>query len=215
MKNAVICFTRVPKPGKTKTRLMPYLSGEQCAQLHWAFLRDLSNIYASLEADLLVAHTPDPDWAQLKTVFPNAFFFPQEGEDLGVKMNHALNLALSMGYEKCILTGSDLPRMTPEHLLSGFEALEQADVTLGPTSDGGYYLVGVKEESPFLFENQIYGCGNVFENTVAAVKAADKSFCPALCCDDVDTPEDLSKLLKMLNPESHTAAYLRKLGEKS
>ena len=214
MKNAVICFTRVPKPGQTKTRLMPYLSGEQCAELHWAFLQDLGTIYATLNADLLVAHTPDSDWAQLKTVFPNAFFFPQEGEDLGAKMNHALNLVLSMGYEKCILTGSDLPRMTLEHLLSGFEALEQADVTLGPTSDGGYYLVGVKEESPFLFKNQTYGCGNVFENTVAAVKAADKSFCPALCCDDVDTPEDLNKLLKMLNPESHTAAYLRKLGEK-
>ena len=214
MKQAVICFTRVPRPGQTKTRLMPYLSGDQCAELHWAFLRDLSNIYASLGADLLVAHTPDPDWDALKAVFPTARFFPQEGQDLGAKMNHALNLALSMGYDKCILTGSDLPLMTAEHLQSGFEALYQADVTLGPTSDGGYYLVGVKEESPFLFENQTYGYGNVFDNTVAAVHTAGKSFCPALPCDDVDTPEDLKNLLKALNTESHTAAYLRNLGEK-
>ena len=214
MKNAVICFTRVPKAGQTKTRLMPFLSGEECADLHWAFLRDLSNIYASLDADLLVAHTPDPDWENLKTVFPTAFFFPQEGADLGAKMNHALNLALSTGYKKCILTGSDLPLMTAEHLQSGFEALYQADVTLGPASDGGYYLVGVKEESPFLFENQTYGYGNVFDNTVAAVHTAGKSFCPALPCDDVDTPEDLKNLLKALNTESHTAAYLRNLGEK-
>ena len=214
MKNAVICFTRVPKAGQTKTRLMPFLSGEECADLHWAFLRDLSNIYASLDADLLVAHTPDPDWENLKTIFPTAFFFPQEGADLGVKMNHALNLALSTGYKKCILTGSDLPLMTAAHLQSGFEALYQADVTLGPTSDGGYYLVGVKEESPFLFENQTYGYGNVFDNTVAAVHTAGKSFCPALPCDDVDTPEDLKNLLKALNAESHTAAYLRNLGEK-
>ena len=213
MKQAVICFTRVPRPGQTKTRLMPYLSGDQCAELHWAFLRDLSNIYASLDADLLVAHTPDPDWDALKAVFPTARFFPQEGQDLGAKMNHALNLALSMGYDKCILTGSDLPLITKDHLMHGFEALNQADVTLGPTSDGGYYLVGVKEASPFLFENQTYGYGNVFENTVAAAKAAGKSFCPALCCDDVDTPEDLRKLLKTLNPQSHTAAYLRSLGE--
>ena len=213
MKNAVICFTRVPKPGQTKTRLMPYLTGDQCAQLHWAFLRDLSNIYASLDADLLVAHTPDPDWEDLKNVFPDAFFFPQEGNGLGEKMNHALNLALSMGYEKCVLTGSDLPLMTKTHLLSGFEALEKADVTLGPTSDEGYYLVGVKEESPFLFEKQTYGYGNVFENTLAAVHAAGKSFCPALPCDDVDTPEDLKNLLKTLDPTSHTAAYLRSLGE--
>ena len=214
MKNAVICFTRVPKPGQTKTRLMPYLTGEQCADLHWAFLRDLSNIYTSLDTDLLVAHTPDPDWEMLKAIFPTAHFFPQEGADLGAKMNHALNLALSMGYEKCILTGSDLPLMTGNHLKSGFDALDQADVTLGPTSDGGYYLVGVKEESPFLFEKQTYGYGNVFENTLAAVRTVGKSFCPALPCDDVDTPEDLKNLLNTLDPGSHTAAYLQSLGEK-
>ena len=214
MKNAVICFTRVPKPGRTKTRLMPCLTGAQCAGLHWAFLRDLRCIYGSLDADLLVAHTPDPDWEELKSVFPNAFFFPQEGAGLGAKMNHALNLALSMGYGSCILTGSDLPLMTGTHLKSGFDALAKADVTLGPTSDGGYYLVGVKEESPFLFEKQTYGCGSVFENTLAAVRSANKSFCPALPCDDVDTPEDLRNLLKILDPQSHTAAYLRSLGEK-
>ena len=212
MKHAVICFTRVPKAGKTKTRLMPRLSGEQCAQLHWAFLRDLSRIYDALDADLLVAHTPYPDWEDLKEVFPHAVFFPQEGDGLGEKMNHALNLALSMGYDKCVLTGSDLPLMTKDHLQSGFDALEQADVTLGPTSDDGYYLVGVKAESPFLFENQTYGCGSVYENTLAAVHAAGKSFCPSLPCDDVDTPEDLQALV--LDPNSHTAAYLRTLEER-
>lgn len=213
MKQAIICFTRVPRPGQTKTRLMPRLSGDQCAGLHWAFLRDLREIYASLDADLLVAHTPDPDWEALKEIFPGALFFPQEGQDLGAKMNHALNFALSMGYEKCILTGSDLPLMTKAHLLSGFEALEQADVTLGPTSDGGYYLVGVKEKSPFLFEHQTYGYGNVLKNTIVAIHAAGKTYCPALCCDDVDTPEDLQKLRNTLDPESHTAACLRSLGE--
>ena len=214
MKQAIICFTRVPKAGQTKTRLTPYLSGEQCAQLHWAFLWDLADIYSAMDADLLVAHTPDPDWEALKAIFPDARFFPQEGNDLGAKMNHALNLALSMGYEKCILTGSDLPLMTKDHLSSGFDALDKADVTLGPTSDGGYYLVGIKEERPFLFKNQAYGYGNVFENTVAAVHAAGKTFCPAMSCNDVDTPEDLHNLLKTLNPESHTAAYLQSLGEK-
>ena len=213
MKKAMICFTRVPRPGTTKTRLMPYLSGEQCAELHWAFLRDLARTYGSVDADLLVAHTPDPNWEDLKSIFPHARFFPQEGAGLGAKMNHALNKALSLGYEACILTGSDLPLMTAAHLERGFEALEQADVTLGPTSDGGYYLAGIKAESPFLFENQTYGSGSVYENACSAVKAAGRSFCPALRCDDVDTPEDLGRLLTALDPQSHTAAYLRTLKE--
>ena len=213
MKNAVICFTRVPKPGKTKTRLMPYLTGEQCAKLHWAFLGDLAEIYGTMDADLFVAHTDDPDWESQKSVFPNARFFPQKGSGLGEKMNHALNNVLALGYEKVVLTGSDLPLMTAEHLRSGFEALEQADVALGPTADGGYYLVGVKEPSPFLFENQTYGYGSVFENTAAAAHAAGKSVGKALPCDDVDTPDDLRKLLQIICPDSHTARYLASLGE--
>ena len=212
MKNAVICFTRVPRPGKTKTRLMPRLTGDQCAALHWAFLRDLSEIYQELDADLFVAHTPDPDWEHLKAVFPAARFFPQVGDGLGAKMDNALNAVLTLGYEKVVLTGSDLPLMTAAHLRSGFDALENADIALGPTADGGYYLVGVKSHSPFLFENQTYGCGSVFDNTAAAARAAGKTVAPASPCDDVDTPEDLRKL-RDLPPDSHTARYLSEIGE--
>lgn len=213
MKNAVICFTRVPKPGKTKTRLMPCLTGVQCAGLHWAFLKDLAAIYTQADADLFVAYADDPDWESLKSVFPNARFFPQEGKDLGGKMNHALNAVLALGYEKVVLTGSDLPLMGTAHLQSGFHALENADIALGPTADGGYYLVGTTAPSPFLFENQTYGRGSVFENTAAAAAAAGKTVAAAMPCDDVDTPEDLRKLVRAISPDSHTARYLRSLGE--
>ena len=211
MKNAIICFTRVPKAGQTKTRLMALLSGEQCAQLHWAFLRDLSNIYKNLDADLFVFHTPDPEWEALKAVFPMARnFYPQLGDGLGEKMNNALNTVLALGYDAAVLTGADLPAMTASHIKSGFHGLLHADVTLGPTSDGGYYLVGVKAPAPYLFRNQTYGGGSVFDNTRSAATAAGKSFCPALPCDDVDTPEDLRSL--RLSPDSHTARYLRQIG---
>ena len=83
MKNALICFTRVPRPGLTKTRLLPILTPEQCAGLHWAFLRDLAQVYRVVDAHLFVAYTADENWEALKPVFPTARdFFPQEGEDL-------------------------------------------------------------------------------------------------------------------------------------
>ena len=211
MKKAIICFTRVPRAGLTKTRLMGLLTGNQCAELHWAFLRDLAGVYEILEAEFFVFHTPDPDWEQLKDVFPMAkAFYPQTGDGLGEKMNNSLNTVLALGYDAVVLTGADLPAMTMAHLRSGFDALERADVTLGPTSDGGYYLVGVKAPVPYLFENQTYGSGSVFDNAISAVAAAGRSFCPALPCDDVDTPEDLRSL--RLSPASHTARYLCKIG---
>ena len=211
MKKAIICFTRVPRPGQTKTRLMGLLTGAQCAQLHWAFLRDLAMIYETLDIDLFVFHTPDPEWEALKPVFPMAKgFYPQTGDGLGEKMNNALNSILTLGYDAVVLTGADLPAMTAAHVQSGFDALSRADLTLGPTSDGGYYLVGAKSPAPFLFENQTYGGGSVFERTMAAAVAAGRTVAPAIACDDVDTPEDLRALKPA--PDSATAAYLDKIG---
>ena len=213
MSNAVICCTRVPKPGQTKTRLLPVLTGQQCAELHTAFLKDLSNVYAQVEADLFVAYTADPAWEVLKEIFSGARgFFPQEGGDLGEKMHHAISRVLEQGYEKVVLTGADLPLMTADHLRSGFAALSRADVAIGPTSDGGYYLVGMKQPHKAVFENQQYGGATVLENTLAAAKNAGLAVALATECDDVDTPEDLKLLMTRLSPDTATARYLQQEG---
>lgn len=212
MKKAIICFTRVPKPGVTKTRLMPILTGEQCAKLHTAFLKDLASVYKNVAADLFVAYTADPEWESLKEIFSSAKdFFPQRGADLGEKMYRAIGHVLQLGYQSVILTGADLPLMTKTHLESGFAALEGADVTFGPTSDGGYYLVGMKQPHTVIFEKQQYGGATVLENTVGAAKAAGLTVSFAKTCDDVDTPEDLRNLTKHLSPETATYQYLMQL----
>ena len=173
MRRAVICFTRVPRPGVTKTRLLPVLSPKQCAALHTAFLKDLASVYRELDAALFVAYAPDPDWALLKDIFPMASaLFPQTGESLGERMDAAMRRVLSLGFERVILTGTDLPMMGRKHLESGFYALDLSDVVLGPTPDGGYYLVGAKAPCTAVFEDQQYGGGNVYENTVRAAEKA-------------------------------------------
>ena len=212
MKRAVICFTRVPKPGVTKTRLLPVLKPEQCAGLHWAFLRDLTEIYKQLDAHLFVAYTPDADWESLKSVFPPAGYLPQKGKDLGEKMYRAIKKVTELGYESVILTGTDLPMMTKAHLESGFAVLEEKDIAIGPTSDGGYYLIGMKKPVRDVFRVEGYGGSSVFENTVAAAEDAGLSVGIAMSCDDVDTPEDLWDLTKIMNPDSHTAHYLKQEG---
>ena len=209
MKKAVICFTRVPRPGTTKTRLLGLLTPEQCARLHWAFLKDLSNIYPNLDADLFISHTPDPEWVRLAAVFPYAAgYFPQEGADLGEKMHNALTRVLSMGYDRVILTGADLPLMTRKHLESGFTALEKHEITIGPNPDGGYYLIGMKKPHPEIFHVPNYGGATVYENTVTAIREAGLSWAPALVCGDVDTPDDLRELLTKMDPGSTTGRCL-------
>lgn len=217
MKRALICFTRPPLPGRTKTRLMPLLTGEACAALHAAFLRDAADVCGQVDADLYVAYAPEGDWRVLREIFPAALgFFPQTGEGLGERMHRALAGVLSLGYGACVLIGSDLPELTPEHIHAAFAALEEADVTLGPTADGGYYLVGLKEPCRDLFAGQRYGHASVYENALAAVRSSHRSFCPAPACQDVDVPEDLMRLPGTVRPGSHTARLLKtmKWGEK-
>lgn len=212
MKHAVICFTRVPKPGSTKTRLLPVLKPQQCADLHWAFLKDLADIYGELDAHLFVAYTPDPDWESLKTVFPHAGFYPQKGKDLGERMYRVIRKVLELGYESVVLTGTDLPMMTAAHLESGFTALEEKDIVIGPTSDGGYYLIGMKKPCREVFRIEGYGSASVFESTVAAAEDTGLSVGFALPCDDVDTPGDLWDLTKTVRPGSHTETFLKQEG---
>lgn len=212
MKNALICFTRVPRPGVTKTRLLPVLTPEQCAGLHWAFLRDLAQVYEGVDAHLFVAYTADEGWEALKPVFPVAWdFFPQEGDDLGQKMYHAMARVLGLGYESVVLTGADLPLLEPRHLLGGFAALENADVAIGPTSDGGYYLIGMKQPRREVFSISGYGGSSVYERTVSAAENAGLSVAAAPVCDDVDTPEDLRHLASQCTPDSFTGRYLQQL----
>ena len=212
MKRAVICFTRVPKPGATKTRLLPVLKPRQCADLHWAFLKDLADTYRELDAHLFVAYTPDADWESLKTVFPHAGFYPQKGNDLGERMYRVIRKILELGYESAVLTGTDLPMMTAAHLESGFAVLEEKDIAIGPTSDGGYYLIGMKKPCREVFRIEGYGGASVFESTVTAAKDAGLSVGLALTCDDVDTPGDLWDLTKTVRPGSHTEKFLKQEG---
>ena len=210
MKKAWICMTRIPEAGRTKTRLMPFLSGEECAELHTAFLRDLAELSCETTEDFYVSYTPGDGREILREIFPAAKeLFPQQGEDLGARMHNAITKVLAQGYDACVLTGSDLPCMTAEHIESGFAALASADITLGPTADGGYYLVGAKAPCGEIFEKQTYGISTVFDATCAAAKRAGYTVAKAMPCDDVDTPEELQALWeKCRGEESHTARCL-------
>jgi glycosyltransferase A (GT-A) superfamily protein (DUF2064 family) len=102
--------------------------------------------------------------------------------------------------------------MTAAHLESGFAVLEEKDIAIGPTSDGGYYLIGMKKPCREVFRVEGYGGASVFESTVTAAEDAGLSVGLALPCDDVDTPGDLWDLTKTVRPGSHTEKFLKQEG---
>ena len=189
MDRAVICFTRAPVPGQTKTRLMPLLSGEACAELHAAFLRDVARACRETGAAVYVAYTPEGDRGPLAEIFPFARgLFPQEGADLGQRMAAAMDHVLALGHSPCVLIGSDLPLLTAAHLNKAFAALEGADATLGPTLDGGYYLVGLKRPCPPPLRRQAVWKRRRVRRRCGGPGSGGPFLRPAPACADVDTP---------------------------
>ena len=125
-RKAYVVFTREPVPGTTKTRLMPFYSAEKCAELHSCFLRDLAMETRKVNADIIVAYMGgEPDFLR-KTYGSRTKYIAQRGTGLGQKMENAFADAFEMGYDKVILTGTDIPE------------LKAGTVTVEAGSDGGY-----------------------------------------------------------------------------
>ena len=216
MRRALICFTRPPVPGRTKTRLMPLLSGEECAALHTAFLRDIAAVCGRVDADLYVAYAPEGDWGILRELFPAALdLFPQDGEVRGGLFHCSLvTLPASLPegrYTLCLREQMWRPAGNGPYALTVKEVRFRGPETMVALAaeDGGYYLVGLKKPCRALFAGQAYGHESVYENALAAIRGAGLRFRPAPPCRDVDVPEDLCRLPGTVRPDSHTARLLK------
>ena len=213
-KRALIVFTREPVPGKTKTRLMPYLSPQQCADLHMCFLRDIYREARRTDADIMVAYEGD-SYENLSTVFGKSReYVRQSGDGLGPRMDNAIRHALDRGYEKAVLIGTDIPELTAASIRKAFDLLDDADVVLGPTADGGYHLIGMKDVHPEAFGVKAYGNSTVLQETL---KAIETSGFRAVCGDeyhDLDVREDAAgyrarMALDRRLQHSYTGRFLR------
>ena len=198
MRRAIILFTRVPIPGQTKTRLMPFLRGEDCAALHSEFIRNASYACRGVDAELLVYyteghdHTPKDGVNLLKKLIKDAKgFYPQKGEGLGERMSQAFAESFAMGYERALLVGTDIPQISADIFRKAFQQLDRCDVVINPTEDGGYYLIGLKEALDDIWEVPHYGTNTVFQDTLCQLEKAGLNVCEGQRLRDIDTKEDL------------------------
>lgn len=201
MKKALIIFTKEPKPGFTKTRLMPYLSGEECARLHKKFLRKIRDSLTHTKSyDCFVCYAKAEGYDELKNIFKeDVFYFPQDGDNLGKKMENAFLFLFEKGYDKIILIGSDTPQIKKADIDESFLSLDTTEIVLGPTEDGGYYLVGMNSFSPEIFGIEAYSHEGVFSDTVDIIKKLGFSYGLIKKYYDIDTPEDLKRYKRECN----------------
>jgi len=200
---ALILMTRIPIPGKTKTRLMEIFTGEECAKIHECFLMDLFNIFEYIkdDIDIFLTYTPEGNINIMKERIPHYLkYFPQVGDNLGERMANAIDNVLKRGYDEVILIGSDIPDILPCELIDAFKLLDNNDICLGPTFDGGYYLIGMKKLYKNLFDNKLkWGKKSVLEGTIDIANSMELSVGLAAKHMDIDTKEDIFRLKERMD----------------
>lgn len=206
MQAAVVLMSRAPVAGKTKTRLESHLKSEECAELHQAFLKDINSKFLNLKKiysrlDLYLSFTPADNIDLFSELIDQEFIrIPQRGSDLGERMYNAVADAYQKSNLPVIVTGSDLPLLDIDIFTEALAGLKERDIVIGPSEDGGYYLLGMQKPERSLFDFKNWGNDSVLEQTIREARKHNlkSHFLPEV--SDVDTFKELLELrAKLIN----------------
>jgi rSAM/selenodomain-associated transferase 1 len=186
-KEVVLVFQKNAILGKVKTRLASGMGELRALEIYRHLIQ---STYSVLEDVLAPVWTYYSDFIPETINPPTAKSFVQEGQDLGERMANAIARSFESGMEKVVLIGTDCPTLQSQHLNEAFEALSNSDLVLGPATDGGYYLIGMKRKADYLFEGISWSTAEVLSQTLAVATAHGLHFTLLDELSDIDTQED-------------------------
>ncbi|MGA9639452.1 TIGR04282 family arsenosugar biosynthesis glycosyltransferase [Flavobacterium sp.] len=187
---ALIIFTRNPELGKVKTRLAKSIGDPQALQVYKDLLQHTMEQTQNLDSDNYVFY----DTKVIENdIWNSDIYFKkvQAKGDLGNKMQMAFEMLFDLGYQKCIIIGSDLFDLKTAIINKAFDSLDIKEVVLGPAEDGGYYLLGLNQSNTAIFQNKPWGTSTVLEMTLNDLKQHSVHLLETL--NDIDTIEDLER----------------------
>ncbi|NWH03903.1 TIGR04282 family arsenosugar biosynthesis glycosyltransferase [Desulfobacter latus] len=215
--NAVITFIKSPEKGRVKTRLAKGVGEKAALALYQYFVMDVLDMVRSTPWALRVYYHPEKSGRRIRSWLGNDLdLFPQAGTTLGDKMQNALAETFAAGYERAVLIGSDLPDLPPDIIDTAFNALNSSDAVIGPSPDGGFYLIGFTAKGfiPEIFNHIPWGTHHVFDLTQNNFSGHGVSPVCLPVWRDIDTKADLQLLGidPASGPAMHTIRYLQKKG---
>ncbi len=195
--NRLIIFGRYPVIGRTKTRLIPVLGPTGAADLQRRFTEQL--LQTALSAawttpfDLEFCYTGGSDRLVKRWLRTDEIALThQPGGDLGRRMYLAMASAFKKGYQKVVLIGTDVPELSATHLKAAFDALREVDIVLGPSTDGGYWLIASRRKVE-IFNGITWSRNTVLKQTMAKAKEKGLSVHCLNPLTDMDTIDDLKQ----------------------
>src|SRR5262250_2116287 len=195
----LVIMAKAPKPGMVKTRLIECLPSPAVTALYCCLLEDTLALAKSLTSVEVAVMCPESDPDELARLFGNTVqVVSQKGEGLGAGLTSVFRHFTAAGGQRVIAFNSDSPHIAPSVLDSAFEILATHDVVIGPTHDGGYYLVGAKAAHPSLFEGDGMGTGSALNQLLTRTKVLELSTGFSEPFYDIDVADDLIVLAREL-----------------
>jgi len=198
-KEKLIIFTRFPKPGETKTRLIPLLGEGGAAALHREMtshiVKEAKTLMKTCPPAVEIRYDGGSERLMRDWLGPDYTYRHQGGGDLGRRMFFALEEAFSEGMNRVVLVGTDIPGLNGIIIETAMQELLGNDLVLGPATDGGYYLIGLnRPPNRALFTGISWGTGTVLAATLRIAKEYGFSTALVETLSDVDRPEDVELL---------------------
>lgn len=221
--NALAVMAKAPVAGQVKTRLLPLFTVEEAAELSRSLLVDQLNHVREFDAaDFYLAFAPDHAQWLMEQITPPCFhLFPQQGDELGARMEFVFERLFQIGHSSIVLIGGDVPPVPLRFFTEAYGFLESPDkrVVLGPSRDGGYYLVGCNQPAPQIFQDMSWSHSAVLAQTLAKLTTLQIDFHLLPSWFDIDTPDDLRYLRSALDESlektmPNTGLLLERLGLK-
>lgn len=195
----LVIMAKAPRPGAVKTRLIPALSPEAVAAFYSCLLKDTLTLAHSLSGVELAIVCTDSDAIELAELAGSgASVVAQTGQGLAAGLASAFAYFANDGRRRTIAFNSDSPHLPRPVLEHAFDMLASHDMVVGPTYDGGYYLVGATASFPSLFSSDGMGTSSALERLLTRASALGLSVAFTDPFDDIDVPDDVTRLAATL-----------------
>jgi rSAM/selenodomain-associated transferase 1 len=195
----VIVFVKYPVPGTVKTRLAKTIGNHQAAIVYKKLVEDTVRMVAKTDEELCIFFAPSKSRLKVEGWLGQKYrYLAQRGTDLGSRMRNAFIYAFQLGYSKVVIVGSDLPDLPASTLVRAFGALENNEIVLGPSVDGGYYLIGLTSTRfhDELFRGISWSTDAVLSSTLAIISRCNLRSFLLPPGRDIDTWSDLKSFYR-------------------
>lgn len=190
--SVLFIFVKNPEQGMVKTRLAADIGDDAALNVYNRLLEYTESVATKIDVHKQIWYSKEIESDDL---WPDSGYEKriQSGIDLGERMSNAFSENEKSGYGKQVIIGSDCAELTANHIEMAFRELDKHDVVLGPSEDGGYYLLGMRSYIPELFEEMSWSTENLYRETLETIRRLRLSFAELEILNDIDTLDDLNK----------------------